>query len=561
MQASLVSALSKAGLLNLAQQASIAKETESLGIELPEALTRLGLFSPQELSETLGNIFGLRVVCVNNYDYHSICSQLNQRELITLHGALPLTCSSTTLLLAISDPTNLQVEEDFQFATGLQVELVLADWSILQSSIRKVYGKALSQEQANPRDINQDELINLVELDDNELDTIEDLSQDGSPVSRYINQILLDAVRKGASDIHFEPYENIYRVRLRCDGILMEVQQPPSHLSRRLSARLKILSKLDIAERRLPQDGRIKLKLNSDTAIDMRVSTLPTLFGEKIVLRLLDNSSSSLAIECLGYSESQKQAYLQALKRPQGMILMTGPTGSGKTVSLYAGLNILNQPEVNISTAEDPVEINLLGINQVQIQPKIGFTFAEALRSFLRQDPDIVMVGEIRDVETAEIAMKASQTGHLVLSTLHTNSAAETVTRLSNMGISNYNLSSSLSLVIAQRLARKLCNNCKQIANHSDKPLLELGITDEVIYQANTKGCSECNNGYLGRTGIYEVMIFDEPLIQAVANGVSSSQLEKLAVENGMHTLKMSGIEKLKQGITSLNELQRVLFL
>ncbi|MGR5232089.1 type IV-A pilus assembly ATPase PilB [Vibrio rotiferianus] len=561
MQASLVSALSKAGLLNLAQQASIAKETESLGIELPEALTRLGLFSPQELSETLGNIFGLRVVCVNNYDYHSICSQLNQRELITLHGALPLTCSSTTLLLAVSDPTNLQVEEDFRFATGLQVELVLADWSILQSSIRKVYGKALSQEQANPRDINQDELINLVELDDNELDTIEDLSQDGSPVSRYINQILLDAVRKGASDIHFEPYENIYRVRLRCDGILMEVQQPPSHLSRRLSARLKILSKLDIAERRLPQDGRIKLKLNSDTAIDMRVSTLPTLFGEKIVLRLLDNSSSSLAIECLGYSESQKQAYLQALKRPQGMILMTGPTGSGKTVSLYAGLNILNQPEVNISTAEDPVEINLLGINQVQIQPKIGFTFAEALRSFLRQDPDIVMVGEIRDVETAEIAMKASQTGHLVLSTLHTNSAAETVTRLSNMGISNYNLSSSLSLVIAQRLARKLCNNCKQIANHSDKPLLELGITDEVIYQANTKGCSECNNGYLGRTGIYEVMIFDEPLIQAVANGVSSSQLEKLAVENGMHTLKMSGIEKLKQGITSLNELQRVLFL
>lgn len=561
MQASLVSALSKAGLLTPAQQASIAKETESLGIELPEALTRLKLFSPQELSETLANIFGLRVVSIDNYDYHSICSQLNQRELITLHNALPLKRSNSTLLLAIADPTNLQVEEDFRFATGLQIELVLVDWHILQSSIRRVYGKALSQEHASPRDINQDELINLVELDDNELDTIEDLSQDSSPVSRYINQILLDAVRKGASDIHFEPYESIYRVRLRCDGILMEVQQPPSHLSRRLSARLKILSKLDIAERRLPQDGRIKLKLNNDTAIDMRVSTLPTLFGEKIVLRLLDNSSASLAIDHLGYSEAQKQAYLQALSRPQGMILMTGPTGSGKTVSLYAGLNILNQPEVNISTAEDPIEINLLGINQVQIQPKIGFTFAEALRSFLRQDPDIVMVGEIRDIETAEIAMKASQTGHLVLSTLHTNSAAETVTRLSNMGITNYNLSSSLSLVIAQRLARKLCNHCKKITNSSNQQLLDIGITDEVVYEANTRGCSECNNGYFGRTGIYEVMIFDEPLIQAVANGISSSQLEKLAVKNGMHTLKMSGIAKLKQGITSLNELQRVLFL
>jgi type IV pilus assembly protein PilB len=561
MLTNLSTVLRQAGILTFSQEELLLEQAKASGISMPEALLNSGFFQSHELTEHLSSVFGISCTSLNEYEYASLCKKLGLRELITRHNALPLNRSSSTLILAVADPTNLQAEDDFRFATGLQVELVLADFRELAAAIRRLYGRALGQEKSGLKEINQDELASLVEIGDYEIENIEDLSQDESPVSRYINQILLDAVRKGASDIHFEPYENIYRVRLRCDGILMEVQQPPSHLSRRLSARLKILSKLDIAERRLPQDGRIKLKLNSDTAIDMRVSTLPTLFGEKIVLRLLDNSSSSLAIECLGYSESQKQAYLQALKRPQGMILMTGPTGSGKTVSLYAGLNILNQPEVNISTAEDPVEINLLGINQVQIQPKIGFTFAEALRSFLRQDPDIVMVGEIRDVETAEIAMKASQTGHLVLSTLHTNSAAETVTRLSNMGISNYNLSSSLSLVIAQRLARKLCNNCKQIANHSDKPLLELGITDEVIYQANTKGCSECNNGYLGRTGIYEVMIFDEPLIQAVANGVSSSQLEKLAVENGMHTLKMSGIEKLKQGITSLNELQRVLFL
>ncbi|WP_256934067.1 type IV-A pilus assembly ATPase PilB, partial [Vibrio parahaemolyticus] len=410
------------------------------------------------------------------------------------------------------------------------------------------------------KEINQEELASLVDVGADEIDNIEDLSQDESPVSRYINQILLDAVRKGASDIHFEPYEKMYRVRLRCDGILIETQQPPNHLSRRLSARIKILSKLDIAERRLPQDGRIKLKLNQDTAIDMRVSTLPTLFGEKIVLRLLDSSSASLDIDKLGYSEQQKQLYLEALRRPQGMILMTGPTGSGKTVSLYTGLNILNKPEINISTAEDPVEINLSGINQVQVQPKIGFGFAEALRSFLRQDPDVVMVGEIRDLDTAEIAIKASQTGHLVLSTLHTNSAAETIIRLSNMGVESFNLASSLSLIIAQRLARKLCPYCKQPQEHTVQ-LQHLGIqTTDNIFRANPDGCNECTHGYSGRTGIYEVMRFDESLSEALIKGASVHELEKLAIANGMSTLQMSGIEKLKQGITSFSELQRVLY-
>ena len=460
MQSNLATILRQATLLSPTQEQACLEHLNASGASAPEVLLQLGFFQAEELTEHLSALFGLPPVELSHYDYQSVCNQLGLRELITRHQALPLQKNRSTLILASADPTNLQAEDDFRFATGLQVEMVLADVKQLQGAIRRLYGRTLSQDnRSGLKEIHQDELANLVDVAADEVDNIEDLSQDSSPVSRFINQILLDAVRKGASDIHFEPYEAMYRVRLRCDGILVEVQQPPSHLSRRLSARLKILAKLDIAERRLPQDGRIKLKLNQSTAIDMRVSTLPTLFGEKIVLRLLDSSSSNLDIDKLGYSETQKQLYLNALRKPQGMILMTGPTGSGKTVSLYTGLNLLNRPEVNISTAEDPVEINLPGINQVQVQPKIGFGFAQALRSFLRQDPDIVMVGEIRDLETAEIAIKAAQTGHLVLSTLHTNSAAETIVRLSNMGIASFNLASSLSLIIAQRLARRLCRH------------------------------------------------------------------------------------------------------
>ncbi|MDG2680825.1 type IV-A pilus assembly ATPase PilB, partial [Vibrio parahaemolyticus] len=467
MITNLSTVLRQKGLLTFSQEESLIEQVKASGISMPEALLSSGLFTSSELAEHLSSLFGLSQPELSQYEYASLCQQLGLRELITRHNALPLHRTPSTLLLAVADPTNQQAEDDFRFATGLQVELVLADFRQLSAAIRRLYGRAIGQERSQLKEINQEELASLVDVGADEIDNIEDLSQDESPVSRYINQILLDAVRKGASDIHFEPYEKMYRVRLRCDGILIETQQPPNHLSRRLSARIKILSKLDIAERRLPQDGRIKLKLNQDTAIDMRVSTLPTLFGEKIVLRLLDSSSASLNIDKLGYSEQQKQLYLEALRRPQGMILMTGPTGSGKTVSLYTGLNILNKPEVNISTAEDPVEINLSGINQVQVQPKIGFGFAEALRSFLRQDPDVVMVGEIRDLDTAEIAIKASQTGHLVLSTLHTNSAAETIIRLSNMGVESFNLASSLSLIIAQRLARKLCPYCKQPQEHT----------------------------------------------------------------------------------------------
>ncbi|EHK7405512.1 TPA: type IV-A pilus assembly ATPase PilB [Vibrio parahaemolyticus] len=560
MQTNLSTVLRQKGLLTFSQEESLIEQVKASGISMPEALLSSGLFTSSELAEHLRSLFGLNQPELSQYEYASLCQQLGLRELITRHNALPLHRTPSTLLLAVADPTNQQAEDDFRFATGLQVELVLADFRELSAAIRRLYGRALGQARSQIKEINQEELANLVDVGADEIDNIEDLSQDESPVSRYINQILLDAVRKGASDIHFEPYEKMYRVRLRCDGILIETQQPPNHLSRRLSARIKILSKLDIAERRLPQDGRIKLKLNQDTAIDMRVSTLPTLFGEKIVLRLLDSSSASLDIDKLGYSEQQKQLYLEALRRPQGMILMTGPTGSGKTVSLYTGLNILNKSEINISTAEDPVEINLSGINQVQVQPKIGFGFAEALRSFLRQDPDVVMVGEIRDLDTAEIAIKASQTGHLVLSTLHTNSAAETIIRLSNMGVESFNLASSLSLIIAQRLARKLCPYCKQPQEHTVQ-LQHLGIqTTDNIFRANPDGCNECTHGYSGRTGIYEVMRFDESLSEALIKGASVHELEKLAIANGMSTLQMSGIEKLKQGITSFSELQRVLY-
>ncbi|MEZ8113808.1 type IV-A pilus assembly ATPase PilB [Vibrio splendidus] len=561
MLTKLPTVLRQANLLSLTQEQAVAEHVQVSGVSTPEALLVLDFFSGDSLANNIKTIFGLPLVQLANTDYESLCEQLGLRELITKYRTIPISVSSSTLTLASADPTDLQAEDDFRFATGLQIELVVANYSELEGAIRKLYGRSISGQDSKRKEITQDELANLVEISDDEITSIEDLSQDDSPVSRFINQILVDAARKGASDIHFEPYEENYRVRLRCDGILVEIQQPASQLSRRLSARLKILAKLDIAERRLPQDGRIKLRLNDELAIDMRVSTLPTLWGEKIVLRLLDSSAANLDIDKLGYSEDQKALYLNALKRPQGMILMTGPTGSGKTVSLYTGLRILNTTERNISTAEDPVEINLCGINQVQVTPKIGFGFAEALRSFLRQDPDVVMVGEIRDLETAEIAIKASQTGHLVLSTLHTNSAAETVTRLSHMGIESFNLASSLSLIIAQRLARRLCNHCKETDDSPDIFLRHSIPNSQTIYKANPQGCNECNQGYSGRVGIYEVMPFSDQLKNSLIDKPNALAIENLARREGMRTLQESGLDKLLEGTTSYQELQRVLYL
>ncbi len=378
---------------------------------------------------------------------------------------------------------------------------------------------------------------------------------------RFVNKVLIDAIKTGASDIHFEPYEKIYRVRFRTDGILHEVVRPPRNLAGRLAARLKVMSQMDISERRMPQDGRIQMKLSANRAIDFRVNTLPTLFGEKIVLRILDPSSAQMGIDALGYEPEQKAMYMDALEQPQGMILVTGPTGSGKTVSLYTGLNILNTPERNISTAEDPVEINLEGINQVHVNPKVGLNFAEALRSFLRQDPDIIMVGEIRDLETAEIAIKAAQTGHMVMSTLHTNSASETITRMLNMGVPAFNIATSVRLIIAQRLARRLCKECSEPADIPRETLLEQGFTEAQLRDANIRkavGCEKCKDGYKGRVGIYEVVRITQNMARIIMEEGNSIQLSQQAAKEGFNDLRKSAIVKVVQGLTSLEEINRV---
>jgi len=388
-------------------------------------------------------------------------------------------------------------------------------------------------------------------------DDIED-----APIVRFVNKLLLDAIRRGASDIHFEPYEKMYRIRLRMDGILKEVAQPPVQLAMKLSARLKVMSRLDIAERRVPQDGRIKMKLSKTRAIDFRVSTCPTLFGEKIVCRILDPSSAMLGIDSLGYEPFQRDIYQKYLAKPQGMILVTGPTGSGKTVSLYTGLNILNREDTNISTAEDPAEINLPGVNQVNVNPKVGLTFAAALRAFLRQDPDVVMVGEIRDLETAEIAIKAAQTGHLVMSTLHTNDAPQTLTRLVDMGVKPYAIATSVSLIIAQRLARRLCSQCKSIVEVPAEALLKEGFLEADVKAGikiyGPKGCSNCSDGYKGRCGIYQVMPVTEALGRIIMEGGNAIDIGDQARKEGVWDLRRAGLEKVRQGMTSIEEVNSV---
>lgn len=387
---------------------------------------------------------------------------------------------------------------------------------------------------------------------------------DDAPIVRFVNKMLLDAIRIGASDIHFEPYEKSYRVRFRTDGILKEMAKPPANLGSRLAARLKVMAELDISERRVPQDGRIKMKLSKTRAIDFRVNTLPTLWGEKIVLRILDPTSAKMGVDMLGFEPVQKELFMECLHRPQGMILVTGPTGSGKTVSLYTGLNILNTPELNIATAEDPVEINLEGINQVQVNHRVGLDFASALRSFLRQDPDVVMVGEIRDLKTAEIAIKAAQTGHMVLSTLHTNSAAETLARLRNMGVPAFSLATSVNLIIAQRLARRLCGACKQVVKVPHDVLIEEGFTEADIASGFTvlgpseSGCEKCNDGYKGRVGIYEVVKITPEMARIIMEDGNSLQLASQAKKDGFNDLRRSGLIKVMQGMTSLAEVNRV---
>ena len=512
------------------------------------------------LAEFCEQEFGVPLLDLDAFDLTEIPPKYLNNKLVDKHHALPIYTQGHTLYVAMSDPTNVAALEDFGFSFGLHTEALLVDELKLQKAITKLtegVSEALGVDNLHDNDIDGLEVAEEITRDAPSGD-----AEDDAPIVKYINKVLLDAIKRGASDLHFEPYETRYRIRFRIDGILHEIATPPTNLASRFAARLKVMARLDIAERRLPQDGRIKLKVTATKAMDMRVNTLPTMWGEKIVLRILDSSAARLNIDQLGYEPNQKAMYLNALAKPQGMILVTGPTGSGKTVSLYTGLNILNTNERNISTAEDPVEINLTGINQVQVNPKAGLTFASALRAFLRQDPDVVMVGEIRDLETAEIAIKAAQTGHLVLSTLHTNSAAETLTRLMNMGVPAFNIASSVTLIMAQRLARRLCEHCKSEEHIPEHELLELGYTPAQISKGlklyKPVGCAECSGGYRGRLGIYELMPMSEAIANLIMEGGNSLQIAALAQQEGMRTLRQSGLDKASQGLTSLAEVNRV---
>ncbi|MBP5970142.1 MULTISPECIES: type IV-A pilus assembly ATPase PilB [Pseudomonas] len=528
-------------------------------LSLVSYLVQNKLVKSAQVAEIASEHFGMAFLDLNCLDKETQPKGLVSEKLVRQHHALPLWRRGNKLFVGISDPSNHQAINDIQFSTGLSTEAILVEDDKLSDAIEKFFdthGTGLE----DMADVDLDGL-DVESIDDNKQDAIGGQDADDAPVVRFVHKMLLDAIKSGSSDLHFEPYEKNYRVRVRTDGILREAAKPPIQLAGRIAARLKVMASLDISERRKPQDGRIKMRLSKSKSIDFRVNTLPTLWGEKVVIRILDPSSAQMGIDALGYEPEQKDLYLAALKQPQGMILVTGPTGSGKTVSLYTGLNILNTVDINISTAEDPVEINMEGINQVNVNPRQGLDFAQALRSFLRQDPDVIMVGEIRDLETAEIAIKAAQTGHLVLSTLHTNSAAETLTRLHNMGIPGFNIATSVSLIIAQRLARKLCSHCKRAIEIPRETLIKEGFPEErigsfTIYEP--VGCDHCNGGYKGRMGIYEVVKNTADLQRLIMAEGNSLEIDIQMRRDGFDDLRTSGLRKAMQGITSLEEINRV---
>ena len=505
--------------------------------------------------------FGVPLLDLDSYDFVHIPRKLIDTKLIKQHNVLPLFRRANRLHLAVSDPGNIAAFDEIKFHTGINNDVVVVEEEKLALAIAD-YINHEELQSGSITELDADALeelnVEILPVDSPEQETS---TADEAPIVKFVNKILLDAIRTGASDIHIEPYEKTYRVRFRTDGILHEVTRPPINIAGRIASRVKIMSQIDIAEKRVPQDGRIKMKIFENRAIDFRVNTLPTLWGEKIVLRILDPSSAQMGIDALGYEEVQKQQFLSALHLHQGLILVTGPTGSGKTVSLYTGLNILNTPERNISTAEDPVEINLEGINQVPVNNKIGLDFSAALRAFLRQDPDVIMVGEIRDLETAEIAIKASQTGHMVLSTLHTNSAPETLARLRDMGIPAFNLATSVSLIIAQRLARRLCQHCKEAAEYPEKVLLEEGFLREKLSRLQlfkAVGCGKCKEGYKGRVGIYEVVPITDVMTRIIMANGNSIEIADQAQKEGFNNLRQSALIKAGMGLTSLEEANRL---
>ena len=542
-------------LAEAAAQQAVVKAKQAK-VPLVTYLVQQRLVQSRPLAELAAQEFGVPFLDLAAIDKEQLPKDIVNEKLMQQHHFLPLSKRGNKLFIALSDPTNQQAINDVSFGSKLAVEVVLVEDDKLHQAIERYLDGG-----TGGLDLGDIDLDLETEGGERPQEAVAGTDADDAPVVKFVNKMLLDAIKKGSSDLHFEPYEKMYRVRFRTDGVLHEAARPPVQLVSRISARLKVMSNMDISERRKPQDGRVKLKVSKTKSIDFRVNTLPTLWGEKIVMRILDSSSAQMGIDALGYEDVQKELYLQALKQPQGMILVTGPTGSGKTVSLYTGLNILNTEDINISTAEDPVEINLEGINQVNVNPRQGLDFSQALRAFLRQDPDVIMVGEIRDLETAEIAIKAAQTGHMVMSTLHTNSAAETLTRLRNMGVPAFNLATSVNLIIAQRLARKLCSKCKRVHEVPREALLAEGFREEevgsfTLYQPI--GCEDCNAGYRGRVGIYEVVKITPALQQMIMEEGNSIEIAARMRKEGFNDLRRSGLVKAMQGITSLEEINRV---
>jgi len=550
-----------AGLLSEADAADAQRDAAAEKLLLVSHLVRNKKLNSRAVASAASEEFGVPAVDLDAVDLSQAPLKDVEAQLIEKHHALPLFKRGRKLFVAVSDPTNLQALDEIKFKTGLTVDAVIAE----EDKLAKAIEKAVQSMDTSMKDLADGDIGDLdISAEGDESAQTEEASADidDAPVVKFINKVLLDAINKGASDIHWEPYEKEYRVRFRQDGMLREVVKPPMVLGPKIAARLKVMAKLDISERRIPQDGRIKLKLSASRAIDFRVATCPTLFGEKIVMRILDPSSAKLGIDALGYEDFQKKLYLDNLDKPYGMILITGPTGSGKTVSLYTGINILNTEDRNICTAEDPAEIQLPGVNQVNVNPKVGLTFAAALKSFLRLDPDIILVGEIRDLETAEIAIKAAQTGHMVLATLHTNDAPKTLTRLADIGVAPYSIATAVNLIIAQRLARRLCKNCKRPTEVPKEALLKEGFTEAEIDAGITVyepvGCDQCNEGYKGRTGIYQVMPVSEEMGKIIMTGGNAILIAEQAAKEGVPDLRRSGLTKVKRGDFGLAELNRV---
>jgi len=548
------------GFLSAQQMKDALSNAQKNKVSIVAYLSEKLNIPPLIIAEMISQEFGEPIFDLDSFNPDILPKELIEPNLVTKHKVIPLVQRGNILYVATSDPTNIEALDAIRFNCGLNIEPIIVEHHKLEKYLEKHF---TVEESFNFGDEDFD--VDIIATDDNppSEDDDDEASEEEAPIVKYINKLLIDAIRMGASDLHFEPYEKSYRVRYRVDGVLRTITNPPLQLAGRLASRLKVMSRMDISEKRVPQDGRIKLKISKTKAIDFRVNSLPTLFGEKLVLRILDPSSAMLGIDALGYEEKQKALFMEALEKPQGMLLITGPTGSGKTVSLYTGLNILNTESSNISTAEDPVEINLEGINQVNVNLKAGLSFSVALKSFLRQDPDIIMVGEIRDLETAEIAIKAAQTGHMVMSTLHTNSAPETLTRLRNMGVPSFNIATSVNLVIAQRLARRLCNHCKAPVEIPRQSLLEMGFTEQDLSNPDLQifqpvGCNECREGYKGRVGIYEVMKVTPEISKIIMEDGNALQIAAASEKLGFDNLRRSGLIKVINGLTSLQEINRV---